>query len=73
MKIGILTYHHVINDGAVLQTLGHVKTLKELFPNAVIEVIDYRHKTIEKIEKIEAFKSLLKLKKGAFSKIKKYL
>jgi polysaccharide pyruvyl transferase WcaK-like protein len=72
MKIGILTYHHVINDGAVLQTLGHVKTLKELFPNAVIEVIDYRHKTIEKIEKIEAFKSLLKLKKGAFSKIKKY-
>jgi len=72
MKIGILTYHHVINDGAVLQTLGHVNTLKELFPNAVIEVIDYRHKTIEKIEKREAFKSLLKLKKGAFSKIKKY-
>ena len=72
MKIGILTYHHVINDGAVLQTLGHVNTLKELFPNAVIEVIDYRHKTIETIEKREAFKSLLKFKKGAFSKIKKY-
>lgn len=72
MKIGILTYHHVINDGAVLQTLGHVKTLKEMYPAATIEVIDYRHKTIEKIERREAFKSLLKLKKGAFSKIKKY-
>ncbi|MDD2985957.1 polysaccharide pyruvyl transferase family protein [Flavobacterium sp.] len=72
MKIGILTYHHVINDGAVLQTLGHVYTLNELFPNAIVEVIDYRHKSIEKIEKREAFKSLLKLKKDGFSKIKKY-
>lgn len=72
MKIGILTYHHVINDGAVLQTLGHVKTLNELFPNAIVEVIDYRHKTIEKIEKRDAFKSFLKLKKNGLSKIKKY-
>ena len=50
MKIGILTYHHVINDGAVLQTLGHVYTLKELFPEATIEVIDYRHKTFDWVE-----------------------
>jgi polysaccharide pyruvyl transferase WcaK-like protein len=72
MKIGILTYHHVINDGAVLQTLGHVYTLRELFPEATIEVIDYRHATIERIERREAFKALIKLKKGAISKIKKY-
>lgn len=72
MKIGILTYHHVINDGAVLQTLGHVYTLKELFPDATVEVIDYRHKTIENIEKREVFKELIKLKRNAFSKIKRY-
>lgn len=70
MKIGILTYHHVINDGAVLQTLGHVYTLRELFPEATIEVIDYRHATIERIERREAFKALIKLKKGPFPKSK---
>ncbi len=72
MKIGILTYHHVINDGAVLQTLGHVKTLKEMYPTAIIEVIDYRHKSTESIEKRDVFKNILKLRKGAFAKIKKY-
>jgi len=72
MKIGILTYHHVINDGAVLQTLGHVNTLKEIYPSATIEVIDYRHKTTEYIEKRDVFKNIFKLKKGALSKIKKY-
>lgn len=72
MKIGILTYHHVINDGAVLQALGHVYTLKELFPKAEIEVINYRYKSIEKIEKRDSFKTILKLKKEGFSKIKKY-
>lgn len=72
MKIGILTYHHVINDGAVLQTLGHVNTLKEIYPSATIEVIDYRHKTTENIEKRDVFKNILKLRKGAFAKIKKF-
>jgi polysaccharide pyruvyl transferase WcaK-like protein len=72
MKIGILTYHHVVNDGAVLQTVGHVNTLRELFPQATIEVIDYRHKTFEQIEFRDTFKGLVKFKKGTLSRIKKY-
>jgi polysaccharide pyruvyl transferase WcaK-like protein len=72
MKIGILTYHHVINDGAVLQTLGHVYTLKDMYPDATIEVIDYRHKTTEFIEKRDVFKNILKLRKGTLAKIKKF-
>ncbi len=73
MKIGILTYHHVINDGAVLQTMGHLKTLKELFPNDQIEVIDYRYKTVEYRELVDIFKVILKLKKGTITKLKKFL
>ena len=72
MKIGILTYHHVINDGAVLQTLGHVYTLQDMYPNAIVEVIDYRHKTTEFIERRDVFKNIFKLRKGTFAKIKKY-
>ncbi len=72
MKIGILTYHHVINDGAVLQTLGHVKTLQELFPESTIEVIDYRYKTVEIIELRTIIKNFVKLRKEAFSKLSKY-
>lgn len=79
MKIGILTYHHVINDGAILQTLGHVKTLQELFPDSTIEVIDYRYRSIEIIEFRTLIKNFVKLRKGAFSllgkhyKIKKFI
>lgn len=73
MKIGILTYHHVINDGAVLQTIGHLNTLKELFPEAQVEVIDYRYKTVEYRELLDVFKVILKLKKGTLVKLKKYL
>lgn len=73
MKIGILTYHHVINDGAVLQTLGHVKTLQELFPESTIEVIDYRYKTIEVTEFRSIIKDFFKFRKEAFSKLNKYL
>ena len=73
MKIGILTYHHVINDGAVLQTLGHVYTLKELFPEATIEVIDYRHKTFDWVEQRDLLLKIAKFDKNVISQIKKYL
>jgi len=73
MKIGILTYHHVINDGAVLQTLGHVYTLKELFPEANIEVIDYRHKTFDWVEQRDLLLKIAKFDKNVISQIKKYL
>jgi polysaccharide pyruvyl transferase WcaK-like protein len=73
MKIGILTYHHVINDGAVLQTLGHLNSLRELFPDAQVEVIDYRYKTIEIRELIDVLQAFVRFKKTAFTKLRKYL
>ena len=73
MKIGILTYHHVINDGAVLQTLGHLNSLRELFPDARVEVIDYRYRTIEIRELIDVLQAFVRFKKNAFSKLRKHL
>lgn len=42
MKIGILTYHRVINPGSVIQAWCVIQLAKELFPGATVEVIDYR-------------------------------
>lgn len=42
MKIGVLTYHRVINPGSVIQAWCVVQLAKELFPGATVEVIDYR-------------------------------
>ncbi len=41
MKIGILTFHKSINNGAVMQCYSLSKKLQELFPEDNIEVIDY--------------------------------
>ena len=41
MRIGILTYHRSINDGAVMQCYSLCKRLQREFPNATVEVIDY--------------------------------
>ena len=48
MKIGILTFHRSINNGAVVQCFSLSKRLKEEFPDSVIEVIDYHMPKIEK-------------------------
>ena len=40
MKIGLLTYHHSMNYGAVLQTYATCRALKEL--GHVVEIIDFR-------------------------------
>jgi hypothetical protein len=42
MKIGILTYHRVINDGSVVQAYCLQNLLLQLFPDAGIEIVDYR-------------------------------
>ncbi|MCR5770842.1 MAG: polysaccharide pyruvyl transferase family protein [Butyrivibrio sp.] len=42
MKIGILTHHYVKNFGAYLQAYSLINTLKNKYPNAQIEIIDYR-------------------------------
>lgn len=41
MKIGVLTFHRSINNGAVIQCYSLVTKLKEYFPNDIVEVIDY--------------------------------
>lgn len=41
MKIGILTHHYVKNYGAFLQMKGMYETIKRLYPNADVLIIDY--------------------------------
>lgn len=47
MKIGILTYHKSINNGAVLQCYSLSKRLQQEFPEHIVEVIDYHMPKIE--------------------------
>ena len=42
MKIGILTYHYVYNEGAIWQAYTLCKYLRSKLPNWEIEIIDYR-------------------------------
>lgn len=41
MRIGILTFHKVINYGAFLQAFSLENMLKVQFPNAEVEIVDY--------------------------------
>ena len=41
MKLGILTYHRVVNDGSLLQAYCGQKTLSAQFPEAQVEIVDY--------------------------------
>ncbi len=43
MRIGILTYHSSLNDGAILQAYCLSAALKERMGGAEVEVVDYRH------------------------------
>ena len=42
MRIGILTFHRSVNNGAVMQCYSLSKKLKEDFPDDVVEVVDYQ-------------------------------
>lgn len=48
MKIGILTFHNSINNGAVIQCYSLCKELRKRFPNVQVEVVDYRMPKIDK-------------------------
>ena len=48
MKIGILTFHQSVNNGAVMQAYSLSKRLKREYPDAVIEIINYRRKSVDK-------------------------
>lgn len=47
MKIGILTYHRSINNGAVMQCYSLSKRIQREFPAATVEVIDYHMPKME--------------------------
>lgn len=41
-KIGILTFHNSINNGAVMQAYSLSKKIQQEFPKAKVEIIDYQ-------------------------------
>ena len=47
MRIGILTYHQSVNNGAVMQAYSLSRRLKELFPSCEVEIVDYRMKKVQ--------------------------
>lgn len=47
MKVGILTFHHTANYGAVLQSLALSRYIKSLGHD--VEIIDYRPEEAEKV------------------------
>lgn len=49
MRIGILTFHRSLNNGAFIQCYSLFKRLKNEFPDAEVEVIDYTSPQIEKL------------------------
>lgn len=61
MRIGVLTYHTSINYGAVMQCYSLSKRLKKEFPDAEVEVIDYRMPKIEDYYNVTYSKLLLNI------------
>jgi len=55
-KIRIITYHRAVNNGALLQALGLIDHLRQLFPIADIKIIDYRPIKMEAMEFFKIFK-----------------
>jgi hypothetical protein len=46
-KIGILTYHYVLNEGALLQAYSLAYGLNKYLPVCTAEIIDYRRLSVE--------------------------
>jgi polysaccharide pyruvyl transferase WcaK-like protein len=64
-KIVIITYHRAVNNGAVLQALGLVQHLRDLFPGFEVKIFDYRHPRMELMELFKIFK--INFKKPLFA------
>ena len=71
-KIGIVTYHHVINDGAILQALAQQEAFQAVYPDYRVEIIDFRYKVIEGRERMDILKDLIKLRPSFLTKFRKY-
>lgn len=74
MKIGILTFHRVVNDGSVLQAYCLFSVLCQKFPKAQIEIIDYCPFTLHKrnlrakVTRRVPFLNLSEIRKSSFQK-----
>ena len=51
MRIGVLTHHHIDNEGAVLQAYAQAKMLQASFPKAEVEIVDLWIKSYSKMKK----------------------
>lgn len=71
-KIGILTYHHVINDGAILQTYSTAESIKKTIKDVDVEVVDFRMRVKETESLFALFRSIIKLN-SPMSVIKRYI
>ena len=68
MRIGILTFHQSVNNGAVMQAYSLSKRLKHEYPDDEIEIINYRKKSVDRTYsyplsdyfKVSSFKELVK-------------
>lgn len=56
MKIRILTYHFITNNGAAMFCYALVNTLKKTFPEADIQILDYRPFRLWLYEFVKQFK-----------------
>lgn len=54
-KIGILTYHYSINEGAMLQAYALQKVCKRVFPSAQVEIVNYESFNAKKRDLLNCF------------------
>jgi len=47
MRIGILTFHQSVNNGAVMQAYSLSRKIKESYPTCDVEIVDYRMKRVQ--------------------------
>jgi len=54
-KIGILTYHYSINEGAMLQAYALQEVCKKIFPDAQVEMVNYESFNAKKRDLLNCF------------------
>ncbi len=70
-KIGVLTYHHVMNDGAILQAYSQAMALNNHFHKYNTYIIDYKIKSME-IRELKRF-VIRPVFRFDFSTLKRYI
>lgn len=57
-RIGILTFHNSINNGAVMQAYSLSKKIQQEHPDATVEIIDYNMPKVEEAYRYTFWKSI---------------